>query len=297
MRILLALLTFFIFSAINIAQELNARVSVNYEKLETASKERLENFAKVIEDYLNQNKFTGDAWEGDPIDCSFNIFFTSGSSDLNYSAQVVITSQRPIYKTNRNTLMLRIQDGKWKFNYEQNQILYFDPTVFDPLTSFLDFYAYLIIGFDMDSYEPLGGSEYFARAYDIAVLGSGSNADGWQLNSSTYNRRALVEDLRDSDLQKFREDFFDYHYNGLDEYFTNKDKAQKNMVKLILDLNKDLDKINRRSVLLRVFFNAKHAEIYQYLKDYPDKSIFKILKKIDPPHISTYDKALFEEGE
>ncbi len=288
-------INFFILAVTINAQELNARVTVNYEKLETASKERLEDFAKVIEDYLNQNKFTGDAWEGDPIDCSFNIFFTSGTSDLNYSAQVVITSQRPIYKSNRNSLMLRIQDSKWKFNYEQNQILYFDPTVFDPLTSFLDFYAYLIIGFDMDSYEPLGGSDYFARAYDIAVLGSGSNADGWQLNSSTYNRRALVEDLRDSDLQRFREDFFDYHYNGLDEYFTNKEKAQKNIAKLILHLDEDLDKINRRSVLLRVFFNAKHAEIYQYMKDYPDKEIFKILKKVDPPHISTYDKVFMEE--
>ncbi len=295
MKYLLFAITILLFTEISVAQELNARVFVNYEKLETASKERLEDFAKVIEDYLNQNKFTGDAWEGDPIDCSFNIFFTSGTSDLNYSAQVVITSQRPIYKTNRNSLMLRIQDSKWKFNYEQNQILYFDPTVFDPLTSFLDFYAYLIIGFDMDSYEPLGGSDYFAKAYEIAVLGSGSNADGWQLNSSTYNRRALVEDLRDSDLQRFREDYFDYHYNGLDEFFTDKEKAQQNIAKLVLHLDEDLDKINRRSVLLRVFFNAKHAEIANYLKDYPDKNIFKILKKIDPPHISTYDKILLGE--
>ncbi len=295
MKYFLFVITILFSTEFSVAQELSARVFVNYEKLETASKERLEDFAKVIEDYLNQNKFTGDAWEGEPIDCSFNIFFTSGTSDLNYSAQVVVTSQRPIYKTNRNSLMLRIQDGKWKFNYEQNQILYFDPTVFDPLTSFLDFYAYLIIGFDMDSYEPFGGSDYFARAYDIAVLGSGSNADGWQLNSSTYNRRALVEDLRDSDLQRFREDYFDYHYNGLDEFYSNKEKAQKNIAKLVMHLNEDLDKINRRSVLLRVFFNAKHAEIANYLSDYPDKNIFKILKKIDPPHISTYDKILLGE--
>ena len=45
---------------------------------------------------------------------------------------------------------------------------------FDPFVSFLDYYAFLIIGIDMDSYAPLGGTEYFTQASDIAMFGSNS---------------------------------------------------------------------------------------------------------------------------
>ncbi len=288
------LLLILIFPVVLLSQELNATVNVNYEQLPTASKDKLQGFAEAIQNYLNQNKFTESDWEGDKIDCTFNIFFVSSGGELNYAAQVVVTSQRPIYRSHRHSLMLRIQDPSWKFQYEKNQILYFDPTVFNPLTSFLDFYAYVILGFDGDSFDRLGGSDYFTRAYDIAVLGSNSNASkGWQFSSGSYSRRALVEDLRNSQFEKFREDYFDYHYNGLDEYFSNKKKAQANIAKLVEDLYKVRDQIDRRSVLMKVFFNAKHAEIAEYLKDYPDKSIFEKLKLIDPPHISTYDKLLY----
>ncbi len=278
------------------SQELNARVSINYEKLSPASKERLVEFGKQVETYLNQNKYTGQNWEGDKINCSFTIFFLSASDELHYTAQVVVTSQRPIYNSHRNSLMLSVLDTKWSFRYEKNQILYFDPSNFDPLTSLLDFYSYLIIGYDSDSYDPLGGSDLYAKAYDLAVLGgNSSSSSGWVLNNSSYSRRAFIEDIRNSQFRQFREDFFDYHYNGLDEFYKNKAAAQKNMVKIINNLYSVIDKINRRSVVLKVFFDAKHAEFYEYLKDYPDKYIFKKLKKIDPSHISTYDKVLYTE--
>ncbi len=46
-----------------------------------------------------------------------------------------------------------------------------------------------------------------------------------------------------------------------------------------------------RSSLLNVFFDAKAGEIISYLKDYPDKTIFETLKKIDPSHITKYLQA------
>ena len=111
--------------------------------------------------------------------------------------------------------MLRIQDQKWQFKYEQGQALYFNQTDFDPLTSFLDFYAYVIIAYDMDSFEPLGGTEYFQKAFDISVLGGSSRySDGWQLSSESYNKRSFIESFTNANFQQFRQDFFEYHYNG-----------------------------------------------------------------------------------
>ena len=287
------LLLLFLFPAAFFSQELEATVSVNYEQLPTSAKEVLEDFRISVEDYLNKNKFTGGAWEGEPIKCNFNVFFSSSSDDINYTAQVVVNSQRPIFNTQKSTLMLNIMDNNWNFYYEKNRPLYFNETEFDPLTSFLDFYAYLIIGFDLDSFEPNGGTAFFDEAYQIALLGSaGAMSEGWELKTGSYNKRGLIENLLNEKYQQFRQDYFNYHYNGVDLFHEKKKFAQENIAQLVLNLWDMNKKINLRSVLLNVFFDAKSAEIIDYLKDYPDRTIFEKLKKIDPSHISKYNEML-----
>jgi hypothetical protein len=92
--------------------------------------------------------------------------------------------------------MVTINDGQWSFQYQKGQALYANQTTFDALSSFLDFYANIIIGFDWDTWEEFGGTKYFRRAQDIINLGaSSSNAQGWQSSSSTYNRWGLVNDI------------------------------------------------------------------------------------------------------
>jgi len=142
----------FLFFTINVfAQELDATVTINTEQLATASRDRLDNFKFQIQDYLNSNKFTSQPWEGERIKCNFTIFFTSASDEVTYNAQLVVSSQRPIENSQMNSLMLSIMDNNWGFKYEKGQAMYFNQTDFDPLTSLLDYYAYLIIGFDSDS--------------------------------------------------------------------------------------------------------------------------------------------------
>ena len=281
-----------VFSGLNFAQELNAKVYVNLEKLETVGRDNLESFEQLIEDYLNNNKFTGADWEGDKIDCSFNIFFLS-SGDNVYNAQVVVTSLRKVYNSDSESLMLRIQDNNMSFNYEKNQSLYFNPREFDALLSFLDYYAFMIIGSDMDSYEPLGGTPFYTKAIEIAILGSNSAfSKGWSLETSAYNKRGLVEDLLRSNFQQFRIDFYDYHYNGLDILKEDKKEATKNIVKLVENLDGIYSQISRMNLLMRVFFDTKSKEIFSLVKDYPDKSILNTLKRLDPSHISIYEQGL-----
>jgi len=285
---LLLLVPFLIYS-----QELDCTVTVNYEQLDNASKDKVVNFAHDIQNYLNTTKFSGSDWNWEKIKCSLNIFFTSANEDVNFAAQVVISSQRKIEGTNKYTLMLTIMDNLWKFKYEPNQALYFNPTIFDPLTSFLDYYAYIILGFDADSYEPLSGSTYFQKAYDIAILGTTTKySEGYQLSSTSYNKRGLVENLLNAQYQTFRHDFYNYHYNGLDIFAKKPDKAVSNMANLIKNLFDIKDKIDRRSPLLKVFFDSKYNEIIEYMKKYPDQSIFEKLKSIDPAHVTKYNEAI-----
>lgn len=274
------------------SQELDATVVINVEQLETKSKDRLKSFAMVVQDYLNNNRFSGDSWEFEKIQCNFNIFFIGGS-ETQYKAQVVVSSQRAIEGTKRKSLMLSVLDPDWTFPYEEGQAMYFNQTDFDPLLSFLDFYAYLILGLDSDSYDPNGGDPFFNKSLELAVRGATSKfKNGWELNSASFNRRAYIEELHNANFAQFRIDYCDYHYNGLDIYYNDKKGAQANMVKLITNLEKLGDQINPRSVLLKAFFKSKSSEIVEYLRDYADTSIFDTLIKLDRQNTSKYQAAL-----
>ena len=272
-----------------LAQELNCVVTVNYESLPVANRERLVNFASVVEGYLNTARYTTDDY-ATKIDCAFSIFFLSAVGDFDYSAQVVVTSTRPVYRSDRNSPMLAINDGQWQFRYEPGQAMYSNQSTFDPLTSFLDYYALIIIGMDNDTFEPFGGSKSFLRAADISNLAATSSQNfGWLPSSSVYNRNGLVGDILKEQYSAFRGSIFDYHY-GVDIFNQNRTLGQQKIVELINILwTMYQQKGSINSVYVRTFFDAKNGEIIDLLKFYPDYEIFSKLKKIDPPHTSKYD--------
>ncbi|KAF0152086.1 MAG: hypothetical protein FD143_1380 [Ignavibacteria bacterium] len=296
-KLLFLVLVLVVVSQAAYAQELDATVIVNTEQLPNASRDRLDTFANQIQDYLNNNKYTGKPWEGEKIKCNFNIFFTTANDDVTYSVQLVVNSQRPVEGSRLNSLMLTIMDNAWSFRYEKGQAMYFNQSNFDGLTSFLDYYAYIIIGFDSDSYYELGGTDFFQKALDIAVKGSSSRfGKGWALETAAFNRRALVDNLLNSKYQQFRMDYFNYHYNGLDllnsKNPNERNNAVQNMSAVVKNLEKAKGTIDWRSVLLKVFFDAKAGEIVDQLKGKVDPSLFVSLKKINASHTTKYDEAL-----
>jgi Domain of unknown function (DUF4835) len=291
----LIIIYFLIISSISFAQELECTVTVNYESLPTNNRVLLEGFGQAVQDYMNMTRFTGKDWVGPKIPCTINVLFVSASSDIDYSAQVVIVSQRAIYDTITFSPMLRINDNTWSFKYEKGQTMYGNQSTFDPLTSFLDYYANVIIGFDYDSYEELGGTEYFSKAFGIVTIANSSgSSNGWTATGLTYSRWNLVSDLMNDKFRAFREAFYNYHYNGLDIFNNKKYRAiaLENIANLVHTLEELRTKVDLNTTLIRAFFDAKNGEIADYLKYTNDPSLFTTLKKIDPRHLTRYDDAM-----
>jgi len=280
----------FLILSINIwGQELDATVQINSEQLQNVYKENLVVFKNQIEDYLNNTKFTRKSWEWPRIQCSFNVFFTAASDEINYTAQVVINSSRAVEGSENRSLMVNIMDNKWSFIYEKNQSLYFNITEFNQLTSFLDFYALVIIGMEADSYEPFGGTTHFQEALQIALMGASSGyTDSWGTKSANYYKRGFIEDATGANFQQLRQDIFDYHYNGIDLFIDDKMKTQKNIVKLVDNLFELITAKNIRSPFINSFFDAKSGEMLTYLEGYEDTIIYNKLIKVDPAHTSKY---------
>jgi len=284
--LLIILISSYIYS-----QELNCNVIVNYQNLAVNNRELLADFSNVVKDYMNTTQFTNEAWEGDKIDCTLNIFFTGASSDIDYSAQIVVVSQRPVYQSTKNSPILTINDASWNFQYQVGRSMYPNSTVFDPLTSLLDYYGLVIIGFDMDTWEVLGGTPYFKKAFDIVNLAASSSSNnGWLASSSAYSRYGLVSNLLDEKYSAFRAAIFDYHY-GVDIYALNKQVGQTKIVEVpnvLYDMYESQGII--KSVLVKTFFDGKSAEIIDLLAGYPNVTeIANKLKKIDPSHAGKYE--------
>ncbi len=275
------------------AQELDCNVTLMTENLTAEALENISGFEQRLEDYINNFSWTKDDFGGQKIKCSFDIFFKGSPSENKYSAQVFIGSQRQIYKSDKSTATVRIFDDKWEFTFIRNQPLYHNNLQYDPVTSFIDFYVYIILGFDYDSFKPTDGTEFFQKAVDIASRarsGSGASA-GWDLKSSgTYNRIQFIEEIINPKNKVIREAFYVYHYRGLDLLTRNKSKALDNVLKAVESIGNFQKKNNERIILVKTFFDTKYLELCELFLDSKNPDIYTKLGTYDPAHQKNYDE-------
>jgi hypothetical protein len=277
------------------AQELNCKVTVNLESIPSAQRNYLNNFQSDVERYVNNTRFTTEDMNGEKIDCTFDIFFKSTSGDNRYQVQVFIGSVRPVYngndKTERTTPILRILDDKWTFTYTPNQRMTHDDYTFDPLTSFLDFYAYLILGYDFNTYVPSSGSPFFQKATTICQQSASSSVTGdWQISASSYSRSGIVDELTNAKFTDFLTWFNNYHFDGIDLLASDKQNALETILKAVQTISDTRRRQSPTSVVIKQFFDAKYKEIADVFSSYPKKDVYDQLMTYDPEHRATYEE-------
>lgn len=271
------------------AQQIDCSVKVNYESVGAANKDLLVDFEEDVRSYMNNYQWGPDQLD-EKIRLSLDIFIQGASGENKYMAQVAIGSQRPILDANRNTAVMRLFDEAWEFTYIKNRPINHAPNSFSDLASFLDFYAYLALGYDYDTYQSLDGTRWFQKASDIASLGRTSSQKGWQQATSGYSRTQLITDLLNPTVSPIREASYQYHFGGLDSLTANKQMGLANIVRAIEKIGVARRTLDPRNLAFKVFFDAKYMEIAEVLREYPDRAIYVTLTRIDPNHQATYDE-------
>jgi hypothetical protein len=271
------------------AQQVDCTVKVNYEAIGTSNKDLLQDFERNVRSYINDFQWGSDQIE-EKVHCTVDIFVQSVVGENKYMAQVFIGSQRPIYGGNKNTAVVRLFDEAWEFTYVKERPLNHTPYAFNELTSFLDFYIYLILGYDYDTYESLAGTPWFQKASDLTSLGRSTSQKGWQPITSGYSRTQLVTDLLNPTVSAIRVASYHYHFGGLDSLGTDKAKAFANIVKAIDVIGATRKNIDPRNLVFKAFFDTKYMELADILQEYPDRSIYLTLSRIDPYHQMTYEE-------
>jgi hypothetical protein len=273
-----------------VAQEVDCTVKVNTDAVPTTHKDLLVNFADDIRAYLeNYNWGGGDASE--KVKCTIDIFFKSVSGDNQYVAQAFIGSQRPRFMTDQSTAVLRLMDESWEFTYVKDRPINHSPRMFSDLASFLDFYMFLIMGYDYDTYDELSGTINLQKAFLVANLGMSSGQKSWQRSTTQFSRTQLVADLLDPKFEPVRRASWIYHYCGIDSLSLRPHQAQENMITALEMIGRVRKTVDPRNLAFRAFFDAKHMELAEVFRTYPEESVYDMLVRVDPGNQTAYEAA------
>ena len=277
------------------SQELDAQINLNLSALSDQERQAFEPFIHDLQSYINNYQWTT-SFSGDRIRCSFqfNIMTSNGGE---YTAQLFVTSTRPLYKSDQVTTMARFFDANLDFSYYRGQELQHGNN-YRSLESVIDFYVNIILALDYDSYKQQAGTPYFQQAQQLAIIASAAQGSGWERNVTsigTYSRLAYIEDAMNANNRAFRDLIFNYHYYGLDLMSTKPDDGRLgigSVIDSLVTLKRESSAASR-SVYLRAFFESKYPELADLARLFPDNVTvyFDKLGYLDPVHQNYYEDA------
>lgn len=276
------------------AQDLNARVEVSAPQVQNINSRVIDNLKNMIYGFLNSNSWSKNSFQPEErIDCSFNFIISSFDGVNQYSGSLQVNSARPVFGTNYNSPILSFRDKYINFSYtEGEQLIFSENQEMSSLPSILAYYAYIIVGMDLDSFKPSGGSEMYQKAKNILNFAQSSQMAGWRGIDATDNRYWLVENLNDRKYNSYREFSYQFHREGLDKMSENEHSARTFIIDLLSKL-KEVDRFNTGNVLSTALFTAKSNEFVGLFSKMPRNEsvkIYNLLVELDPSNSTKYDK-------
>ena len=181
------------------AQELNARVVVNHQQVQGTSVGIFKNLESQLTEFLNDRQWTNMQYKrNERINCNFNLTVTKYSESENrLECRLIVQSSRPIFNATYTSTVFNIQDANVVFNFQEFDKLEFRSDVIDnDLTAIMAYYAYLIIGLDLDTMSPSGGTEVLRMAQTVTNNAQSltASAKGWKAFEDGKNRYAIIND-------------------------------------------------------------------------------------------------------
>ena len=175
---------------------------------------------------------------------------------------------------------LRYFDKGVQFYYSTGTSLYFDLVLFEPLSAFLAYYAHIILGGEIDTYDFKGGNAAYEIARDIGLRGAASDYQkGWG------TRISLVDDIsKNTGLRSARL-----------SYYIAKDLInQGDIEEAVKEFNNMLDGLEQSYIDFRreqstQFFMKIHSEtLAKIFSKIGRRDLLTDLKQLDPDNNELY---------
>lgn len=280
-----------------LAQELQATVNINHAQIQGTDNSVFDNLQTTLMQFLNDRKWTALQFQkNERISCSFNITVNKYDRKTNtFSCKAIVQANRPVFNSSYTTTLYNNIDNNFDFEFaEFSQLDFNEEHIDNQLTALCAYYAYLIIGMNLDSFSPMGGTDILQQCLNVANNAQGLNFTGWKSFDDDRNRYAFINGYMDEALKPFRMLQYDYYRTGLDEMANNVEKARVNITTA---LENDLQKAHENrplSMLPQIWTDYKKdelANIYQGKGTQKEKeSVYEILFRLNASLNEAWDK-------
>ena len=270
------------------AQELQAKITINTQKVGVTDKSVFENLQQTLEQFVNERQWTEYQFQqNERIVCNFNITVNKYDKTANlFECSALIQANRPVYNSQYTTTLYNNTDKNFNFEFaEFDQLNFNEEMVDNQLTALMAYYAFLIIGLDLDSFSPLGGSEVLQRCMNLTNNSQNLDFPGWKAFDDSRNRFAIINDYLDEGMKPFRQLQYDYYRSGMDEMANNAERGRTNISKALEDGLKKAHENKPLSLLPQIWTDYKRDELSSIYKgkgtQKEKESIYEILSGIN----------------
>lgn len=278
------------------AQELNAKVVINTAQLANTNTEACETFREKTEEFLNSKQWTTVKYdEVERITCTFNITVNKYSAqDGAFECTLLLNTSRPVWGSSYTTPLYNTRDQHFHFKFDPADQLEYNPENLDnQLIALLAYYAHIIIGMDMDTFAPLGGTTVLQTAEDIVSKAQNLGYSGWSAFNESNNRFALLNDYMDGSMEAIRQMNYTYHRQGLDNLCDSTEKAHKALVESI-ELLDQARQARSMSNVPQLFTEYKKEELVNIFSKHENQEererVYSILFAINPSQNNSWEK-------
>ena len=297
MRLLAVLVFLFSLSAPTLAQELQAKITINHSKVQGTDASVFENLQQTLEQFVNERQWTALQFQqNERIVCNFNITVNKYIQGENkFQCTAIIQANRPVFNSAYNSTLYNNTDKTFDFEFAQFDQLNFNEEVIDnQLVALFAYYVYLIIGLDLDSFSPLGGTDILQRYMNLVNNAQDLGFPGWKSFEDSRNRFAIINDYLDEAMKPFRQLQYNYYRKGLDEMVNNAERGRIEVTNALQQNLKVAHEEKPLSQLPQIWTDYKKEEIANIYKgkgtQKEKESIYDLLMAINASQSNTWDK-------
>ena len=280
------------------AQELQMKVTVNHSQIEGTDAAVFDNLQSTLEQFVNERQWTDLQFQkNERIQCNLNITVTKYvREEKKFECSAMIQANRPVYNSAYTTTLYNNKDNDFHFEFSEFDQLNFNEemVVDNQLTALIAYYAYLIIGLNLDSFAPLGGSDILQRCMYLVNNAQSLGFSGWKSFEDSKNRFAIINDYLDEAMKPFRQMQYDYYRKGLDEMANN---AERGRTEISATLQENLKKAHDDkplSLLPQIWLDFKKEELANIYKgkgtQKEKESLYELLMSINASQANVWDK-------
>lgn len=278
------------------SQELLMKVNINHSKIQGTDESVFADLQHAMEEFMNNRQWTSLQFaKNERIVCSMNITVTKYERGTGiFTCTALIQANRPVYNSSYNTTIYNNNDADFVFKYQQfDQLEFNEENVDNQLTALMAYYAYLIIGMNLDTFAFKGGEDILQRCMYLVNNAQNMEFPGWKSFDNDRNRFAIINDYLDGGMEPLRQLQYSYYRIGLDEMANNAERGRTEIT-TALDMLKQAHQNKPLSMLPQIWTDFKKDELASIYKgkgtQKEKEAVYDILFSINASQNNTWEK-------